>query len=39
LGVLENSPGKRFGLDDIVAAVTEAEAVGRDGKVLIVPGR
>jgi NADPH:quinone reductase-like Zn-dependent oxidoreductase len=36
-GVLENTPGKKFGLDDIVAAVTEAEAVGRNGKVLIRP--
>lgn len=36
-GILDNTSGERFGLDDIVAAVTEAEAVGRNGKVLIVP--
>ncbi|MEV6609011.1 zinc-dependent alcohol dehydrogenase family protein [Kutzneria sp. NPDC051319] len=36
-GVLENSPGERFGLEEVVAAVVEAEAVGRKGKVLIVP--
>ncbi len=36
-GVLETSPGKRFGLDQIRAAVTEAESVGRSGKVLIAP--
>ena len=36
-GVLETSPGKRFGLDQIRAAVAEAEAVGRSGKVLIAP--
>jgi NADPH:quinone reductase len=36
-GVLETSPGKRFGLDQIHAAVAEAESVGRSGKVLIAP--
>jgi NADPH2:quinone reductase len=36
-GVLETKPGKKFGLDDIKAAVAEAETVGRDGKVLLVP--
>jgi len=35
--VLETSPGKRFGLDQIHAAVAEAESVGRSGKVLIAP--
>jgi NADPH:quinone reductase-like Zn-dependent oxidoreductase len=36
-GVLGTSPGKKFGLDDIRAAVTEAESVGRNGKVLVAP--
>lgn len=36
-GVLETSPGKKFGLDQIRAAVVEAESVGRNGKVLIAP--
>lgn len=36
-GVLGTSPGKKFGLDDIHAAVAEAESVGRDGKVLMAP--
>ena len=36
-GVLETSAGKRFGLDQIHTAVTEAESVGRSGKVLIAP--
>ena len=36
-GVLETSQGKRFGLDQIHAAVAEAESVGRNGKVLIAP--
>jgi NADPH:quinone reductase-like Zn-dependent oxidoreductase len=36
-GILETSPGKKFGLDDIRAAVTEAESVGHDGKVFLAP--
>ena len=36
-GVLGTTPGKKFGLDDIHAAVVEAESVGRGGKVLIAP--
>lgn len=36
-GVLSTTPGKVFGLDDIHAAVAQAESAGRDGKVLIVP--
>ena len=36
-GVLETSPGKKFGLDEIHAAVAEAESVGRSGKVLVTP--
>ena len=36
-GVLGTSPGKKFGLDDIHAAIAEAESVGRGGKVLIAP--
>jgi NADPH2:quinone reductase len=38
-GILSTSPGKKFGLDDIRAAVTEAESVGRSGKVLLAPSR
>ncbi len=36
-GVLSTSPGKKFGLDEIREAVTEAESVGRSGKILIAP--
>jgi NADPH2:quinone reductase len=36
-GILETSPGKKFGLDDIRAAVTEAETVGHDGKIYLAP--
>jgi hypothetical protein len=36
-GVLSTSPGKKFRLDEIRVAVTEAESVGRSGKVLIAP--
>ena len=38
-GVLGTSQGKKFGLDDIRAAVTEAESVGRGGKVLVAPNQ
>jgi NADPH2:quinone reductase len=36
-GILETSPGKKFRLDDIGAAVTESESVGRSGKVFLTP--
>jgi NADPH:quinone reductase len=36
-GVLNTSPGKKFSLDDIHAAVTESESVGRSGKVFLAP--
>lgn len=36
-GILETRPGRRYSLDDIGAAVTEAEAVGKEGKVLLTP--
>ncbi len=36
-GILETSPGKRFSLDNIHAAVTQAETVARDGKVFLAP--
>jgi NADPH2:quinone reductase len=38
-GVLGTSLGKKFDLDDIHAAVAEAESVGRGGKVLIAPNQ
>jgi NADPH:quinone reductase len=36
-GILNTSPGEKFGLDDIRAAVTEAESVGHHGKVFLAP--
>jgi NADPH2:quinone reductase len=36
-GILRTSPGEKFSLDDITAAVTEAESVGHDGKVFLAP--
>ena len=36
-GILETSRGTQFSLDQIRAAVTEAESVGRSGKVLLAP--
>jgi NADPH:quinone reductase len=36
-GVLNTSPGKKFSLDDIHAAVAESESVGHSGKVFIAP--
>ena len=36
-GILKTEPGKKFGLDDIQAAVTEAESVGRSGKAFLAP--
>ena len=38
-GILNTSPGKQFGLDDIRAAVTEAELAAHSGKVLLAPGQ
>jgi NADPH:quinone reductase-like Zn-dependent oxidoreductase len=37
-GVIETRPGRRYSLDDIGAAVTQAEVVGKEGKVLLTPG-
>jgi NADPH2:quinone reductase len=37
--VLVTSPGKTYSLDEIGIAVTQAESVGRHGKVLLDPGR
>jgi NADPH:quinone reductase-like Zn-dependent oxidoreductase len=36
-GVLATSPGTQYPLDEIHAAVTHAELVGRNGKVLLAP--
>jgi len=36
-GILNTAPGEKFGLDDIGAAVTEAETVGHSGKVFLAP--
>ncbi|MFG2040351.1 zinc-dependent alcohol dehydrogenase family protein [Dactylosporangium sp. NPDC048998] len=36
-GVLETSPGREYSLDEIAAAVTQAESPGRQGKVFLVP--
>jgi NADPH:quinone reductase len=36
-GILNTSPGEKFSLDDIHAAVTESESAGRSGKVFIAP--
>ena len=38
-GILNTSPGKQFGLDDIRSAVTEAESVAHNGKVFLAPGQ
>jgi NADPH2:quinone reductase len=37
-GILETSPGRKFSLDEIRAAVAQAESTDRQGKVLLVPG-
>ena len=37
-GILVTSAGRKFPLDEIGAAVTQAESPGRQGKVLLVPG-
>jgi NADPH:quinone reductase-like Zn-dependent oxidoreductase len=36
-GVLVTSPGRTYSLEELSDAVAQAEAVGRDGKVLLVP--
>ncbi len=36
-GILETSAGEKLGLDDIGAAVTEAETVARSGKAFLAP--
>jgi len=38
-GILWTSPGRKFSLDDIGAAVAQAEAPGKHGKVLLVPAQ
>jgi NADPH:quinone reductase len=37
-GILKTSPGRRYSLDEIGAAVTQAESAGSHGKVLLTPG-
>jgi len=37
-GVLMTKPGRTYSLDEISEAVRSAENIGRDGKVLLVPG-
>lgn len=37
-GILETRPGRRYSLDDIGAAVTQAESAGKQGKVFLTPG-
>jgi NADPH:quinone reductase-like Zn-dependent oxidoreductase len=37
-GIIETRPGLRYSLDDIGAAVAQAESVGKKGKVLLTPG-
>jgi NADPH:quinone reductase len=38
-GILLTSPGRKFSLDEIGAAVAQAEAPGKHGKVLLVPAQ
>jgi NADPH:quinone reductase len=38
-GILETSPGRKYSLDEIDAAVAQAESTGRQGKVFLIPGR
>lgn len=38
-GILVTSPGQTYPLDELAAAVVQAEKVGRDGKVLLLPGQ
>ncbi|MGI5142732.1 zinc-dependent alcohol dehydrogenase family protein [Streptomyces sp. CA-106110] len=37
-GIVETSPGRKYSLDQIHEAVTQAEEKGRQGKVFLVPG-
>jgi NADPH:quinone reductase len=37
-GILKTSPGRRYSLDEIGAAVSQAESPGSQGKVLLIPG-
>jgi NADPH:quinone reductase len=37
-GILETRPGRRYSLDEVDAAVTQAESSGKQGKVLLTPG-
>jgi NADPH:quinone reductase-like Zn-dependent oxidoreductase len=37
-GILETRPGRRYSLDEIGAAVTQAESTGKQGKVFLTPG-
>lgn len=37
-GIVETTPGRRYSLDEIGAAVTQAESAGRQGKILLTPG-
>ena len=36
-GTFETKPGRRYSLDEIGAAVTQAESAGKEGKVLLTP--
>jgi NADPH:quinone reductase-like Zn-dependent oxidoreductase len=38
-GILETSAVRKFPLDEIVTAVTQAESTGRQGKILLIPGK
>jgi NADPH:quinone reductase-like Zn-dependent oxidoreductase len=38
-GILWTSPGRKFSLDEIGAAVAQAESPGKQGKVLLVPAQ
>lgn len=37
-GIVETQPGRRYSLDEVGAAVTQAESAGRQGKVFLTPG-
>jgi NADPH:quinone reductase-like Zn-dependent oxidoreductase len=37
-GIIETRPGLRYSLDEIDAAVAQAESTGKEGKVLLTPG-
>jgi NADPH:quinone reductase len=38
-GILETSPGRKYSLDEIDSAITQAESTGRQGKVFLIPGK